>query len=128
MEQVFATAEAVKSIVMSGPDMETDREEIELVIDDAEGQIELNPVEFMQPGNSERMNRLQDELDNSCLSCVRKLKKWKKNYSTILDATVETALQTAVAKLKQDVMAYKRSLLAKQRDFPDVPPTPGNRS
>ena len=113
MEEVFARAEAVKSIVMSGPDMEADREEIELVIDDAEGQIELNPVEFMQPGNSERMNRLQDELDNSCLSCVQKLKKWKKNYSTILDATVETALQTAVAKLKQDVLAYKRSLFAK---------------
>ena len=41
--EVFARAESVKSIVMSGPDMEADREEIELLIDDAEGQIELNP-------------------------------------------------------------------------------------
>ena len=109
--------------------MDADREEIELLIDEADGQMDLNPVEFMQPGNSERMNRLQDELDKSCISCVVKLKKWRRDHASILDATLETALQTSVAKMKQDVLAYKRDLMPKQRDFPAAPtPTPGNRS
>ena len=98
-------ASSIKSIVMLTPDMDADREEIELLNDEADGQMDLNPAEFMQSGNSERMSRLQDVLDKSCLSCGQKLKQSEKNYLTILDATVETSLQTAVAKLNQDVLA-----------------------
>ena len=83
--------------------------------------MEMNPVEFMQPGNSERMDRLQDQLDKSCVNCGQKLKQWKNNYSTILDAAVVTSLQTAVTKLKQDVLAYKRELVAKKQDFTSNP-------
>ena len=121
LEEVFSRASAIKSIVMSAPDMEADKEEIELLIDEADGLMEMNPVDFMQPGNSERMDRLQDQLDKSCVNCGQKLKQWKNNYSTTVDATVVTSLQTAVTKLKQDVLAYKRELVAKKQDFPSNP-------
>ena len=44
---------------------------------------------------------------------------------------METALQGSVTKLKQDLLAYKRDLLNKKKDFPVLAPpqTPGgNRS
>ena len=48
---------------MSAPDMDPDREEIENLIDGAEADIELNPVEFMEPATVDYMNNLWDGLD-----------------------------------------------------------------
>ena len=112
MEEVFARAASVKSIVMSAPDMEAERREIKTLIAGAEADMEMNPLEFMEPGRVEQMTRLWQGLDVTYKSCVLKLQQWQEEYASILDANVETALQASVAKLKQDVLAYKRSLLA----------------
>jgi hypothetical protein len=39
-------------------------------------------------------------------------------YATVFDATVEAALKDKMNKLKQDLLAYKRSTLAKQASLP----------
>ena len=41
---------------------------------------------------------------------------------------METNLRNSVAKMKQDILAYKRDLMAKQRDFPVNPPNPSSGS
>ena len=65
LDEVFARASAIKSIVMSAPDMNADREEIENLIDGAEADIEVNPVEFMEPATVDYMNNLWEGLDKS---------------------------------------------------------------
>ena len=107
---------------MSAPDMDPDREEIENLIDGAEADMEVNPVEFMEPAMVDYMNNLWKGLDERYRSCLLKFKKWQRDYATILDDTENTYLRNSVAKMKQDILAYKRDLMAKQRDFPVNPP------
>ena len=47
LAEVFARASLVKSIVMSTPDMEAEREQIKHLVHVAEAKMEVNPVEFM---------------------------------------------------------------------------------
>ena len=128
LEEVFARASAIKSIVMSAPDMNADKEEVERLIDNAEALIEMNPVEFMEPTMVDFMKNLWEGLDKSYVSCMHMFKKWQRDYATVLDATVETNLRNSVAKMKQDILAFKRDLMAKQRDFPANPPNPSSGS
>ena len=65
MDEVFARASAIKSIVMSAPDMDPDREEIENLIDGAKADMEVNPVEVMEPATVDYMNNLWEGLDTS---------------------------------------------------------------
>ena len=58
MELVFAAASSVKSVVMTSADMEKDKKDLEELIAQAEDEMNLNPVNFVQVGNVERMNRL----------------------------------------------------------------------
>ena len=75
LEEVFVRASSIKSIVISGPDME----EIESLIDGVEAEMDVNPMEFMEPSRLEYMNSFWEGLDKTCKSCMQKLKKWQKN-------------------------------------------------
>ena len=45
-------------IVITSDDMERDKRELEDLVAHAVAEMDLNPVEFMQPGNVARMNKL----------------------------------------------------------------------
>ena len=98
LEEVFARASLVKSTVMSAPDMDAERKEIKRLISGAQAEMEVNPVEFMQPGEEEHMNSVWDGLDKTYRSCVVKFEEWQDEYQSILDTNVETALQASVTR------------------------------
>jgi hypothetical protein len=119
LEQLFESASQVALIVITSEDMERDKKELEDLV--AEAEMDLNHVEFMQPGNVERMNKLQDVLDGYYKNCVQKLRDWQDAYATALDKAMEAALKAAltqkITKLKQDLLDYKRSVLVKQESM-----------
>ena len=124
---VFATASSVKSVVMKSVDMEKDKKDLEDLIAQAEAEMDLNPADFIQAGNRELMTQLQDVLDGHYKTCVQKLRDWRADYATVIDTTVETALTSKLAKLMQDLVAYKKLALAKQASLPAaVVPQPTN--
>ena len=57
-------------------------------------------------------------MDGFYKNCAQKFRAWQDEYATVLDTTREAALKGKVTKLKQDLLAYKRSALAKQADLP----------
>jgi hypothetical protein len=126
LDQVFEAASSVKSIVMTSDDMDKDRKELGELIAQAEDKMDLNPVEFMQVGNVERMNKFQDVLDGYYENCAQKFRVWQDEYATVLDTTVEADLKSKMTKLKQDLLAYKRSALAKQASLPAAVPQPSS--
>ena len=74
-------------------DMDAERKEIKRLVSRAQAEIEVNPVEFMEPGNVDLMTSLWESLDKTYRSCVVKFEEWQEEYQSILDASVETALQ-----------------------------------
>ena len=83
--------------------------------------MDLNPVEFVQACNVHYiMMELQKAMDRYYKNCVQKLRDWQDTYATVtvLDTTVEAALKRNLTKLKQDLLNYKRSALAKQARLP----------
>ena len=129
LEEVFARASLVKSTVMSAPDMDAERRVIKNLVMGAQADMEVNPVEFMEPGNEDSMTSLWGKLDKAYRESVLKLDEWREEFQSILDTNQETALQASVTKLRQDLVKYKRDMLSKQKTFPVAPPpTPvGNR-
>ena len=97
--------------------MERDKKELEDLVAHAVAEMDLNPVEFMQPGNVARMDKLQDVLDGYYKNCVQKVRDWQGAYATVLDTAVEAALKQKITKLKQDLLDYKRSVLVKQESM-----------
>ena len=61
--------------------METDKTDLEDLIIQAEAEIELNPVEFIQVGNAEYMKQLQGNLDGYYKDCLQKFGEWKRVYA-----------------------------------------------
>ena len=116
MEKVFDAASSVQSIVMTSDDM--DKKELEELIALVEEEMDLNLVEFIQVGNVEYMIQLQKAMDGCYKNCVQKFRFWQDEYATVLDTTVEATLKGKVTKLKQDLLDYKRSALAKQASLP----------
>ncbi len=81
--------------------METDETDLEDLITQAEAETELNPVEFIQVGKAEYMGELQRNLDGCYKDCLQKFGEWKRVFATVLDVSVETALQSKLTKFKQ---------------------------
>ena len=86
---------------MTSVDMETDETDLEDLITQAEAETELNPVEFIQVGKAEYMGELQRNLDGCYKDCLQKFGEWKRVFATVLDVSVETALQSKLTKFKQ---------------------------
>ena len=59
-------------------------------------------------GNDEYMKYLQRGLDDYYKKCLQKFCEWKRNYATVLDTSVESALQVKLTSFKTNVVAYKR--------------------
>jgi hypothetical protein len=98
---------------MTSDNMDKDKKELEELITQAEEEMDLNPVEFIQAGNVEYMIQLQKPIDGCYKNCAQKFRVWQDEYATVLDTTMEFALKGEVTKLKQDLLDYKRSALAK---------------
>ena len=118
LEQVFAAESSVKSLMMTSVEMETDKADLEDLINKAEDKIELNLVELIQVDNTDYMKQLQGNLDWYYEACSQKLCEWRPTYATILDVDVETALQTMLTKFKQDLIDYKISAVFRQANLP----------
>ena len=50
--------------------MDKDKQELEDLVVQTEDKMDLNPIEFIKVGNVERMNKLQDVLDECYENCT----------------------------------------------------------
>ena len=75
---------------------------------------------FIVVGNDEYMKYLQRGLDDHYKNCLQKFGEWKRVYATVLETSVETALQVKMTTFKTNLLAYKRLALDKQASLPVV--------
>jgi hypothetical protein len=111
-----------KEMVRQQVEMERESEEIEDLVDEAYGWMELNSVAALTVGNLSDLDwkwlavaGVLAELDDRVVKCIRKVKAWNRLFANVMDVTFkQQELAVLINKLKEDTVNYKVEMFAKQ--------------